>query len=230
MKKGFNNKIKTEIKKHEKLTCSIGIGPNKLIAKIASDFKKPDGLTLVKASEAERFIKQVPLRAIPGIGSKADLSFKKRGIDSVARARELGISDLAKIFGKFGRELFGRLRGIDWRPLEAPVAAKSIGQHETLPEDSVELGQFLPRIEKMAEKICHRLKVDGFHQFKTAVLTVRFSDFNTKTRSKTFPEPLASKVELEKWAIKTLLMFLDKRENKFGQAIRLIGLRIEHLE
>ncbi|MFA6535994.1 MAG: DNA polymerase IV [Candidatus Paceibacterota bacterium] len=221
--------IKLEIKKQEKLTCSIGLGPNKLIAKIASDFKKPDGLTVVETGEAGKFIEQVPLRSIPGIGPKADLAFKKRRISSVAKARELSLAEMIDIFGKFGHELFGRLRGIDLRPIEVVEAAKSIGQHETLPEDSNELGQLLPRIEEMARKICVRLKTGGFQSFKTAVLTVRFSDFTTKTRSKTFTVPTDSEEALEKWAVKTLLMFLDKRENKYGQPIRLVGLRIEHL-
>lgn len=222
--------IKAVIKKCEKLTCSIGLGPNKLIAKIASDFQKPDGLTIVRFDKAEKFIEQLPLRSIPGIGPKMVSTFEKLGLKNVSNAKSLTIDELTKSFGRFGRELFGRLRGVDLRPIEIPLPAKSIGQHETLTEDTNELGQLLPRIEEMAEKICRRLKTGGFTKFRTAILTVRFSDFATKTRSKTYSEAISSRSELENWAIKTLLRFLDKRENKFGQAIRLIGLRIEHLE
>jgi len=226
----FGEKLQQRIKKQEKLTASIGLGPNKLIAKIASDFQKPNGLTVISPEKVDDFLKDLPISKIHGIGPKTNLIFKTQKVNTVGEAGRLPMDFYQKGFGKFGEDLYWRLKGIDSRPLERPTKAKSIGCHETLMEDTFELGKLLPKLEAMAVEIVGRMRRDGFKVFERGVLTVRFSDFVTKTRSKTFSQPISSKLELEKWATKILLTFLDKRENKTGQSIRLIGLRIEKMK
>jgi len=235
--------IKKEIQEGQKLTASIGIGPNKLIAKIASDFKKPDGLTIVKPEDVEKFLEPLPIRKIPGIGPKAEKKLFDVHVLNVADARGLTKEILQKMFGKWGTELYEKLRGRN----EAPIVtiappAKSIGDHETLPEDSLDMNVLLPYLEHAVETVARRVSEDGFSGFRTIVLTVRFSDFETLSRSRTLPlpvqvsskesrsgEPISGAKLLLRHATQLFLPFLDRRENPRQKKIRLIGVRVEKL-
>lgn len=261
--------IQRAIKRKTKLTCSIGIGPNKLIAKIASDHDKPRGLTVVLPSEVEHFLDPLPLRAVPGIGPKAAARFLRGGCRTVAEAKKLSPEAFAQVMGlalppekalpKKGvrrgesqMSLFSstadtravaahrsathmprgyaRLRGVDTRPVEPEqVPRKSIGKHHTFMEDTHDMDAVCGVLREQARNIFRQLIEQGFSAFRTVVLTVRFDTFETKTRSVTATEPARSEAVLETRAIKLVLPFLDKTENPRGQAIRLIGLRVEKL-
>src|SRR5215467_10493907 len=103
-------RLKGEILAQEGLTCSIGIGPNKLVAKIASDFQKPDGLTVVTADEVQIFLDALPIRVIPGIGPKTEALLQQAGIRTVAELRGLELATLRERFGKWGHDLYDRAR------------------------------------------------------------------------------------------------------------------------
>ncbi|MFZ2089606.1 MAG: DNA polymerase IV, partial [Desulfobaccales bacterium] len=104
-------KIKKAIKEQEGLTASVGIGPNKLIAKIASDYQKPDGLTVVRPEEAEDFLAPFPIRKIPGVGPKTEQLLASHGIRKVAEARRFTLGELESLLGKWGRVLYDKVRG-----------------------------------------------------------------------------------------------------------------------
>lgn len=223
-------RIKKEILKKEKLTCSIGIGPNKLIAKIASDFQKPDGLTVVNHEAIEQFLSPLPIRNIPGVGPKAEEKLSRLHVNIVADAKKLSEEKLRTLFGKWGSDLYRKFRGEDDSSVvvEAPPA-KSIGEQETLPEDSLDMNTLLPYLEREADDVIRRLKKDGFKVFRTIVLTVRFADFETVSRSRTVAEPISRQELLLRHATQMFLPFLDRRENPGRKKIRLLGIRVEKL-
>ena len=215
-------KIKKEIWEKENLTCSIGIGPNKLIAKIGSDFKKPDGLTLVREEEAEKFLEPMHIRKIPGIGPKAEATFLKKGIRTVR--------DLKKISEEELPHFYDRIRGRDDSPLVEEYEAKSIGEENTFEKDTKDPNVLMECITSLAADVSRRFEKSGFKAFRTVVLKIRFENFETKSRSRTLSSPVSDKKALNKEAIKLLLPFLDKRENPKNKAFRLLGLRIEKLD
>ena len=222
-------KIKQEIKRVEHLTCSVGIGPNKLIAKIASDQKKPDGLTLVREEEAEQFLEPFSIRAIPGVGPKAEEHFQKLRVATVKDLKSFSRAELQEILGKHGVELYERIRGRDETPLVEVWEAKSVGEQETFEEDSRDSVFLEKRLRSLAREVHERFRADGFKSFGRIVLTVRFSDFTTKNRSETLPEPTDSLDTLQFEALRLFMPFLDARENPKHLAFRLLGVRVERL-
>ncbi len=222
-------KIKKEIFEKERLTASIGIGPNKLIAKLASDFQKPNGLTVVLPGVAAKFMVRNPLNKIPGIGPKTATILRDRGVTTTTELLTLDRFDLELLLGKQGLELYEKARGIDDTPLVEAWTAKSIGEQETFMQDTLAGDAIIALLKKLSDQVYNRFKHEGFKTFKTVGITVRFEDFNTKTRAHTLASPSSDPTTLEFEAIKLLLPFLDIRENPNRKRIRLIGVKIEKL-
>lgn len=222
-------KIKQEVLEYEGLTCSIGIGPNKLIAKIASDFQKPDGLTIVRSDNVEAFLKPLPIRAIPGIGPKTEAALHNHGIRTIGELCEMPRGELTRTFGSWGDDLYDKARGVNDSPVSNDWEAKSIGEQETFEEDTREAAFILDRAHALAHTVFCRFHQDGFRSFRTVVLTVRFADFSTTTRSRTHPTPLTTEAALDGATLRLLLPFLDTRENPMKKKIRLIGIRAEKI-
>lgn len=223
-------KIKKEIREKEHLSASIGIGPNKLIAKIASDFKKPDGLTVVTPKEAIDFLAPLSLRKISGIGPKTALLFSKRKILTVSDARKLTKAELIKMLGKWGTEFYGKLRGEDDSPLAKPELPKSIGEQETFPVDTRDPNVILPCVERMTQRIWSSILTSRFSGFKTLVIIVRFEDFKTISHAHTFKTHILSVKIFEREVLQRIIPFLDRRDNPNNKRIRLMGIRVEKLK
>lgn len=221
--------IKIEIKEKENLTGSIGLGPNKLIAKIASDFQKPDGLTVVTEEEAEAFLAPLPVRKIPGIGPRTEKFLAGMGIKIVQDLKRFSPEELQEMFGKWGPELYERLRGRHFSPLVTEWEPKSVGEQETFGQDTLDLNFIFTRLWVMCHEVFKRVKAEGFQTYRTVVVTVRFADFDTKSRSHTLTAPTDSPRLLRFEGMKLLAPFLDRRENPKRKLIRLIGVRVEKL-
>lgn len=221
--------LKAEVFEREGLTCSVGIGPNKLAAKIASDFRKPDGLTVVRPEAVQQFLDPLAIRVIPGIGPKTETFLHEKGTRTVAELRAVERAQLREWFGKFGEDLHDKARGISESPVVNEWERKSVGEQETFEEDTLEPAFILGEARELAEEVFRRLKAEGFRAFRTVTVTVRFSDFVTMSRSRTVKTPLTSEEELQDVARQLLLPFFDSRENPRGKKIRLIGVRTEKL-
>jgi len=227
---GLCRRVKEAIRSEEQLTGSIGIGSNKLIAKIASGMHKPDGLTVVREEDAESFLAPLSVRAIPGIGPKTEVMLAERGIKLVQDLKPLSIHQLEALFGKRGRNLYDNIRGRDESPVEEYSEPKSIGEQETFESDTLDSHTLLHELDVLAQGVIDRLHREGFHAFRTVVLTVRFADFETKSRSHTLALPAGDRATLHREALKLLMPFLDRRENPRRKLIRLLGVRVEKLE
>ena len=222
--------IKKEIREQERLTASIGIGPNKLLAKIASDFRKPDGLTIVPPAEGESFLEPLPVRKIPGIGPKTEERLARQGIRCVRDLKKFSPEELQKKFGKWGLDLYDRIRGRHDTPLREEYEPKSVGEQETFGTDTRDLNFIFERLLRMCQNVRQRLLAEGFQAFRTVVVTVRFADFDTRSRAQTLTAATGSLNRLQFTAMKLFMPFLDHRENPRRKQLRLIGVRLEKLE
>ena len=223
-------KIKREVQKRLNLSCSIGVAPNKMVAKIASDHKKPNGLTIVRPEEVGGFLKPLSIRAIPGIGKKSEHTFTRLGAKTIQDAHKYSWEELQKEFGKSGFSIWERIRGIDERTIEPElVKKKSIGKHYTFSIDTHDMHEVFFVAREQIVSILKQMKAQGFKEFRTIVLTVRFEDFITVTRSLTMDTAMRNAKDLELKTTKLILPFFEKTENPMGKAIRLIGIRIEKI-
>lgn len=222
-------RLKAQIHSEAQLTASIGIGPNKLLAKIASGWRKPDGLTVVRAEEAEAFLAPLPIRVIPGIGPKTEGFLKAKRIKIVTDLRALSLHQLEALLGKRGLDLYQKVRARDDSPVEEYSELKSIGEQETFESDTLDSRTILAQLDGLVRGVIDRLHHEGFRSFRTVVLTVRFADFVTKSRAHTLAMATDESAILRREAMKLILPFLDRRENPHRKLIRLLGLRVEKL-
>ncbi len=221
--------MKRAIWEEEHLTASVGIGPNRMIAKIASGMHKPDGMTIVREPDVDAFLTPLSVRAIPGVGPKTAAELGKRGIVYIRDLRRCSIQELDHLFGTRGAQLYARSRGLDDSPVEEHWQAKSIGEQETFDEDTCGSDRLCTALAVLCRGVMERLHREGFVSFRTVVLIVRFADFETKSRSRTLADPSGEEVTLRRETLKLLLPFLDRRDNPGHKLIRLLGVRVEKL-
>ena len=221
--------LKEAILEREGLTCSIGIGPNKLVAKIASDFRKPDGLTAVRPDEIQAFLDGLRIRVIPGIGPKTEAVLQAKGLRTVAELRGVELAQLREWFGKAGEELYQKVRGNSDDPVSNEWERKSVGEQETFEEDTLDSAFIQGRGVELAREVFRRFVAEGFQTFRTVTVTVRFTGFVTVSRSRTGQAPASAMEQLQAEVRQLLEPFFDARENPKGKKIRLIGVRVEKL-
>jgi DNA polymerase IV (DinB-like DNA polymerase) len=226
-------RLKREIRDAEELGCSVGIAPNKLVAKIASGWQKPDGLTVVEPERVIDFLGPLPLRVIPGIGPKSEHFLHEQNLRTVEDLRRIPESVLREWFGKWGARLFEKVRGIDDSEVSNEGTRKSLGEQETFERDTRDQSIVTAHLERMAERIVAKLAAKEFKGFRTVTVTVRFADFQTRNRSRSLKEGIRidadALAQLKAVASKLILPFFDARENPRAKAFRLIGLRVEKL-
>lgn len=223
--------IKAEIKESQKVTCSVGIAPNKLVSKIAAGINKPDGILLVEEKNAQDFLKPLSIREIPGIGPKTAEIFYKKDVKTVKDLLKYSVEDLEGILGKHGGKIYYKIKGIDDDPITENREVKSIGEQTTFGKNTLDIIFICETFKKLSDGVFRRFLESGFEKFKTISITVRFSDFETKTSAKSFKEVIGlnGKKKFEVEIMKLLLPFLDKRNNPRLKPIRLVGVRIEKL-
>jgi DNA polymerase IV (DinB-like DNA polymerase) len=223
------HQLKAEIVAQEGLTASVGLGPNKLVAKIASDFQKPDGLTVVRPDDVQSFLDPLPIRVIPGIGPKTERFLHERRIRTVADLRASERGQLVEWLGRGGDDLFAKARGVSDGAVSNDRERKSVGEQETFEVDTLDGPFVLERARALARTVWTRLEAHGFRAFKTVTVTVRLENFMTFARSRSFREAWTSEDALWAAARELLLPFLDARENPRLRKLRLIGVRAEKL-
>ncbi|MBI2617015.1 DNA polymerase IV [Candidatus Gottesmanbacteria bacterium] len=222
--------LKNEMYHQERLTATVGIGPNKLIAKLASSQFKPDGLYVVSSQEITQFLESLHLEDIPGIGPKTLEHLRKVKITSMYELKQKSETELRSLFGKWGEDLYRKVRGIDDSEITLEREIKSISEQETFEEDVRSATILLGRIEEIAKRVFQRIKSEHIKGFKTVTIMVRFSDFTTKTRSQTLSQSTLSEKILEKESFKLFLPFLDARQNPQKKAFRLLGVGVSNFK
>jgi len=216
--------IKKRIKDETGLTCSIGIAPNKLLAKIASDMQKPDGLTIIKDDEIESRIWQLSVRKLWGVGPKTEAYLKNIGIKKIGELASFSRDKLVEEFGEsHGDYLYDAARGIDESPLITHWEPKSHSREITFEKDTGNWQVIAKTLAGLTRDVTDEMKESGY-KGKTVTVKVRFSDFETHTRAKTVFKPTDSEEEIRKAAFDCLKRFELKKN------VRLIGVRVGGLE
>lgn len=217
-------RIKDGIKEKTGLTCSAGVAANKLLAKIASDMQKPDGLTILDEEDIESRLWPLPARKLYGIGPKTESYLKNIGIETIGQLACLTLEKLLEHFGhSYGQYLYDSARGINESPLITHWEAKSISRETTFQKDVKDWQVIARTLAALTKEVVNDLH-DGGHRTKTIIVKIRFSDFQTLTRAKTIDDYTDSEEYLRKAAFACLKRIdLNKR-------VRLIGVRASNLE
>ena len=219
----FANKLMEEVLEKEKLTCSVGVAPNKMVAKIASDYKKPFGLTAVATEDVKGFLFPLEVRKIPGVGPKSERRLKELKIETIGDLASINPELLTRLFGVWGAKLHEFANGIDHREIREDFETKSIGREVTFEQDTDDENQILGSLDELAEEI-HQELVDNAFQFKTITVKVRYEHFDTHTRSKSLSFS-TNDLDILKNNAKRLII----RSLRGNRKVRLIGLRVSSL-
>lgn len=200
-----------------KLTASAGIGPNKLIAKIASDLHKPNGQYEVAANEVAGFIAPLPVAKLWGIGQVTAQKLERRGIHTCADMQRLSRIELQELFGKFGIELYDLCRGIDHRPVEPDRERKSLSTEETFSTDLATLAECEEKLPELFEELMADLaQKESTRKITKIFVKLKFSDFTRTTieRARLLP------------SLEQFRSLLHEAFARTGKSVRLIGLGV----
>jgi DNA polymerase-4 len=215
--------IRARVRAETGLTASVGVAPNKLLAKLASDDAKPDGMLVVEPGGELAFLHPHPVGRLWGVGPATLARLERFGVETIGDLAALPEAGLIDALGKaHGHQLHELACGRDDRPVEPDREAKSIGQEETFPRDVADKEALGREIRRMAERVGTRLRDHGLAG-RTVTIKVRFPDFRTITRSVTLPEPFDVSAEIARLA----LALLDKVDTAGG--IRLLGVSVSNL-
>ena len=217
-------RIRSAIRDEVNLTASAGVGPNKLVAKIASDANKPDGLCVVPPHAVSDFLAPLPVRAIPGIGPKSAERCKDCGILTVTDLRQASPETLQGCFGNHAEHFHNLAWGRDQRPVQANRERKSVGIEDTFREDLTTHNQAITALERLGEGLGTRIARAGVRG-RTVTLKVKYHDFRQITRSSSRSDPTDDPQRITAIA-KDLVAMTD-----IGQVpIRLLGISLSHLD
>jgi len=216
-------KIKQEIKEKENLTCSIGVAANKLVAKIASDFQKPDGLTVVREEEVEVFLAPLPVRKLLWVGRKTEAKLKALGVNTIGDLARYDPTALTSMFGVMGLQMHLMAKGVDRSEVEERVGVKSVSHEATFEKDTADTDVILRALDMLCVEV-QKETVNQHLLFKTVTLKIRFEHFETHTKSKTLPFLTNRFSDLQKTEKELISSYL--RENR---KVRLIGVRVSSL-
>ena len=217
--------LKNSVRDKIKLTCSVGISPNKLISKIASDYKKPDGLTVVPPERVEKFLGGLKIRVIPGIGKKTEDKFLEMKLETIGDLKSLDVFTLNQQFGrKTGTYIYNAVRGIYDEPVKEREPRIQFSKIVTLKKDSKEY-DFLEESLKELCKELHAVVLKNNRMFKSVSIQFVQTDLSNKSKSKMLKNPTLNIEELEKNAKQLLHEALENQKME----IRRLGIKVSEL-
>jgi DNA polymerase-4 len=219
---GLARALKARVRAELGLPCSVGIAPNKLLAKLASDLQKPDGLVRIRPGEAAAVLENLPAQELCGIGPRTAEALAAMGVRTCGELGRFPVEALVRRFGVIGRRLSAMGRGIDDAPvvpLEASPDAKSVGHSQTLPRDLADRAAIEREILQLADLVGRRLRAGGYAG-RSVALTVRYGDFTTFSRHLTLPAPTSCAYEIYEAALRILGAL------RLRQPVRMLGVSV----
>jgi DNA polymerase-4 len=208
------------------LTCALGVASCKVVAKIASDRRKPGGLTVVPAGREAAFLAPFDVRRLPGVGPRAEERLRRAGVDTIGELAALPDEALRRLLpGKLGPLLRDRARGIDPRPLELSSETVSISAEDTFPRDVAEVGRLQEELRRLSQLVAERLEAAG-QTGRTVTTKVRYPDFSIRSRSTSLPVGTGDPERIWELACACLDRALTDRPG----ALRLLGVAVSGLE
>lgn len=215
--------IRRRVAAERRLTVSIGVGPNRLVAKIASDQDKPDGLTVVPPRRVLEFLEPLSVRRLPGVGPATEAALQRIGVRTVRELRKRSQEELRDRFGRHGQGLYRYCRGIDERPVRLHRERKSLSTERTYSEDLSSRDEMEAELERLAGQVAVGLERRGLSA-STVTIKVRYSDFTTLSRSRTLRGPTRSATVLALNARELL-----GRSEAGRRSVRLLGVGVSNL-
>ena len=215
--------IRRRVREERRLTVSIGVGPNKLVAKIASDQDKPDGLTVVRPSQAAAFLAPLPVRRLHGVGPATEKTLHALGLKTIADLRDAPLDLLAARFGRWARSMQQRAWGLDDRPVHTGHVRKSLSTERTFESNIGDAGEIDALLTSMADEVSRGLARRELAA-STITVKVRYPDFTTPTRSHTLPTPTADSA-----TIAAVAHELVRRTEASARSVRLLGVGASNL-
>jgi DNA polymerase-4 len=216
--------MKERIYRELKITASVGVATCKVVAKVASDICKPDGLLEIAPGGEQAFLNPLPIAKLPGVGKKIEQSFKELGVSTIGALAGLPLDTVKRRLGATGAVLHSCARGIDDRDVEPPSEAKSISQELTFARDTLNRKFLETTLHNLCQEVCRDLRGLG-KRAKCVAIKLRYADFETVTRQVTLQE--ASDVTRVVFTMAHQL--LSKALAQQGKPVRLIGIRISNL-
>lgn len=216
--------VRARIEKELGVTASAGVAPNKFLAKIASDVKKPNGLFVIAPHQVRQFVESLAVERLWGVGPATAKKLNARGFFTTADLRRVSRDDLERQLGSFGGFLHGLAHGEDPRKVHYDREPKSRGSETTFDKDTADLAQLARVIDELAEDVARSL-AKCERRGHTVTLKIRYSDFSTITRSRTLPAPTAEKDRIG--AVAKELLELSPQAGK--RALRLLGISLGNL-
>ncbi len=220
----FARRIKREVLEKERLTCSIGVAPSKSVAKIASDFQKPDGLTVVPPDRVKDFLAPLPVSKISGVGKKTEEVLLRFGIRTIGQLSVVPGKELVRIFGKNGIWLWAIANGLEETPVEERPPVKSISMEQTFEKDLADVKLVQEALLELSQEVYERAITEDV-LFLTVGIKVRYKGFVTFTREKSFQD-----YTQEKRLIVETVRALFKEFESSGKEFRLVGVRLSNLK
>jgi DNA polymerase-4 len=215
-------KIKTLIRKETSLSCSVGIAPNRFLAKIASEMEKPDGLTIIHQETMQYFIDHLSIEKVPGVGEKSLKQLNSLNIKQLGDVRRLNEKWFVQKIGKLGERLIDLSKGIDKTPVKSQTKAKSVSSENTLSKDTNDIELLKDLILVQSEIVGRRLRDKGLWG-STVTLKLKTAGFKLITRSHTIDEPTNSSNAIYEQGVKLL------RHMDLAQKYRLIGIGVSNV-
>ncbi|HSC73852.1 MAG TPA: DNA polymerase IV [Gaiellaceae bacterium] len=217
--------VQTAVRAATRLTCALGVSTSKVVAKIASDYRKPGGLTVVPAGTEARFLEPFPVRRLPGVGPKAEQRLVAAGVETIGALAALGDGDLKRLLpGSVGGMLRDRARGIDPRPLELQTARISISVENTFERDLTDRDELHAELRRMAAEVAGHLQRTA-RTARTVTTKVRYTDFSIRSRSTSLRVGIDDAEQIAELACALLDRALADRPG----ALRLVGVGVSGL-
>ena len=218
----LTQQLKNVLRSSIKLSSTVGISTNKLVSKIASDYKKPDGLTVVEPENVESFLDPLPIRSIPGIGKKSEDKLVEIGLETISQLRSTDVFTLNGLFGrKVGTYIYNAARGIDDEPVSPRQDPVQYSRIITLKQDSKDFDYLTKDLERLCEDLHQAIVKDGI-LFKSVGIQFVNSDLSSRTKSRTLKNHTSGLDELKKTAIQLLKESLEDQR----LPIRRLGVRV----
>ena len=217
-------KIRQRIKSELGINASIGIANSKVVAKIASEMAKPDGLLEVAAGKESAFLKPLPVGKLPGIGKKTEAKLTALGVDTIGKLADMPLATLKSHFGVSGEVLHRFARGLDDRRVEPPAEAKSISRETTFDVDTRDKAFLEATLDYLSERVGNKLR-EREKQARCITLKLRYADFTTISRRQT----LSQSTDTDQAIFNTGRRLLKRALLQQKQAVRLIGIGVSHL-
>ncbi len=214
--------LKNSLRSTIKLSSTVGISSNKLVSKIASDYKKPDGLTIIEPHEIESFLGPLPIRTIPGIGKKSEEKFSEMNLETISQLHSVDVFTLNGLFGrKIGSYIYNAARGIDEEPVSPRHDPIQYSKIVTLKQDSKDFGYLANDLEKLCDDL-HKTIVRDNILFRSVGIQFVQSDLSNRTKSRTLRNPTSSLDELKKTVIQLLRESIEDQK----LLVRRLGVRV----